>query len=53
MDNTERYELNDEALDKVVGSIDVGDRVKVNAGMVRYCPGCGKLATKFTGKVVG
>ena len=30
MDNEERFELNDEELDKVVGGIDVGDRVKVN-----------------------
>ena len=53
MDNEERFELNDEELDKVVGGIDVGDRVKVNAGSVRYCPGCGKLAMKFNGTVVG
>lgn len=53
MDNKERFELNDDELDSVVGGVNVGDSVKVDSKMIRYCPGCGKLAMVFTGTVVG
>lgn len=52
MDIMKNFELNDDQLDSVVGGVDVGDRVKVNAHVIRYCPGCQKLASVFTGKVV-
>ena len=53
MDNKERIELSDEELDKVVGGIDVGDRVKVDTRTTQYCPGCGKLSMIIYGTVVG
>ena len=53
MDNKERFELNDDELDNVVGGISVGDRVLVNTRTVRYCPNCAKLPIKYTGTAVG
>lgn len=53
MDEHKRFELSDDELDQVVGGVSVGDRVKADARMVRYCPGCGKLASSVTGEVVG
>ena len=46
-------ELSDEELDQVAGGVSVGDRVKMDSYMVRYCPGCGKLASIVAGTVVG
>lgn len=53
MDEKKKYEISDEALKQVIGGVSVGERVKVDAQMVRYCPGCGKLATIVFGKVAG
>ena len=36
----------------MVGGVSVGDRVKVNARVIRYCPGCNRLAPIVTGTVV-
>lgn len=52
MDENNKFELSDEELDNVVGGVSVGDRVKVDSHMVRYCPSCGKLASVVTGTVV-
>jgi len=46
-------ELDDDELDAVVGGVSVGKHVKMDSRMVRYCPGCGKLASVVTGTVVG
>ena len=53
MDENKRFELSDDELDQVVGGVSVGDRVKMDSRMVRYCPGCGKLASVVYGTVVG
>jgi len=53
MDKRNCFELNDDELDKVVGGIDVGDRVKVDCHMICYCPGCGRGYTSFYGTVTG
>lgn len=53
MDENKRFELSDDELDRVVGGVSVGDRVKMDSRMVRYCPGCGKFASVVTGTVVG
>jgi len=53
MDENKKFELSDDELDNVVGGVSVGDRVKLDSRMVRYCPGCGKLASIVTGTVVG
>ena len=52
MDNKERFELNDEELENVVGGVSVGDRARVNARVIRYCPGCNRLATIVNGTVI-
>lgn len=53
MEENKKIELNDEELDKVVGGIAVGDRVQVNTRMIRYCPGCSRIASVFYGEVIG
>lgn len=53
MENKEHFELNDEELEKVSGGISTGDRVLVDTRMIRYCPNCSRLVTKFEGTVVG
>jgi len=53
MDKNKNLELSDEELDNVVGGVSVGDNVKMDSRMVRYCPGCGKLASIVTGTVIG
>ena len=53
MDDKKKIELNDEELEKVVGGFEIGDHVRANARMIRYCPGCGKLAMYSYGTVVG
>ena len=52
-DENKKFELNDEEPDRVVGGVSVGERVKMDSRMVRYCPGCGKLASVVTGTVIG
>ena len=53
MEENKKFELSDDELDEVVGGVSVGDHVKMDSCMVRYCPGCGKLASVVTGTVVG
>ena len=53
LDKNISAELSDEELDQVVGGVSVGDRVKMDSYMVRYCPGCGKLAMYSYGTIVG
>lgn len=52
MDENKKFELSDEELDQVVGGVSVGDNVKMDSRMLRYCPGCGKLASIVTGTVI-
>lgn len=40
-------------LDQVVDGVSVGDHVKMDSRMVRYCPGCGQLTSVVSGTVVG
>ena len=53
MEENKKIEMTDEELDHVVGGFKIGDHVMANARMIRYCPGCGKLAMYSYGTVVG
>ena len=53
MEDNKKIEMNDAELEKVVGGFNIGDHVVANARMIRYCPGCGKLAMYSYGTIVG
>lgn len=52
MEENKRFELTDDELDNVVGGAAIGDRVQMDARMIRYCPGCHRLARIVKGTVV-
>ena len=41
-----------EMVEDQLSGVSGGNHVKMDSRMVRYCPGCGKLASVVTGKVV-
>ena len=53
MDNKERFESNDEELDKVVGGHGVGDTVICSKNAIDYCSSCGRLLKNYEVTITG
>ena len=53
MEENKKIELNDEALDNVVGGYDIGDTVICSHADIVYCSNCGRLLKNYSATITG
>lgn len=53
MNEMNKYELNDDELDTVVGGYGVGDTVQCKSSTIKYCSKCGKLMNNYSATITG
>jgi hypothetical protein len=46
-------ELDDAQLEGISGGYEIGSVVNIHSGMVKYCPGCGRLIMNIPATITG